>query len=81
MQVTVRLFASHREAAGKNVCVVDLPDGSTAADAFARTCTEFPAIAATARGVAFAVNQQLVAGEARLRDGDEIAFLPPVAGG
>lgn len=81
MQVTVRLFAAHREAAGKNAFVADLPDGSTVKDAFALACAEFPAIAQTGRSVAFALNQSHVSGDAQLRDGDEVALLPPVAGG
>ena len=31
--------------------------------------------------VRIAVNQSLLSGECELRDGDEIAFLPPVTGG
>jgi sulfur-carrier protein len=81
MQVTVRLFAAHREAAGTNAYVADLPEGSTVADAFGRVCAEYPAIARTARGVAFALNQTHVSSEALLSDGDELALLPPVAGG
>jgi molybdopterin converting factor subunit 1 len=81
MQVTVRLFAAHREAAGTNAYVADLPDGSTVADAFDRVCAEYPAISRTARSVAFALNQTHVSPDARLRDGDEVALLPPVAGG
>jgi molybdopterin synthase catalytic subunit len=81
MHVTVLLFAAHREAAGKHRFVAELPDGSTVSDAFERVCAEFPAIAQSARSVAFALNQSHVSGDATVRDGDEVALLPPVAGG
>ena len=81
MRITVRLFAAHREAAGKGEFTAELPDGSTVADAFARLRADHPALEKLARGVAFAVNQSHVPVEAPLHDGDELALLPPVAGG
>ncbi|HXW76497.1 MAG TPA: MoaD/ThiS family protein [Candidatus Eremiobacteraceae bacterium] len=81
MRVTIRLFAVHRETAGKSTFAADLPDGATVADAFARLCDEYPGIRAGARSVAFAVNRAHASEGDRLRDGDEVAFLPPVAGG
>jgi molybdopterin converting factor subunit 1 len=81
MHVTIRLFAAHREAAGRSAYVANLPDGCTVADVFAHVCAEFPEIARTARSVAFALNRAHAPGEARVSDGDEVAFLPPVAGG
>jgi len=81
MQVTVLLFAAHREAAGTNVLVTQLPEGATVSDALDRVCDLYPAIAKSARGVAFALNQTHVAADAKLASGDEVALLPPVAGG
>lgn len=81
MRVTVRLFAAHREAAGTNTYTADLPAGATVADAFARVCGSFPGIARNAGSAAFALNRSHVAGDAKLTDGDELAILPPVAGG
>ena len=81
MRITVRLFAAHREAAGAGTYVTELPDGSTVADAFARVCSEYPAIARGSRSVAFALNQAHVSGDVPIEDGDELALLPPVAGG
>src|SRR5690242_5154275 len=63
MQVTVLLFAAQREAAGKHVLIEDLPDGATASDALNSICRRYPAIAQTARNVAFAVNQHHVSGD------------------
>jgi molybdopterin converting factor small subunit len=42
---------------------------------------EVPAFAAFPTMPPAAVNREYVKGETVLRDGDEVAFLPPVAGG
>jgi molybdopterin converting factor subunit 1 len=81
MHLTIRLFALHREIAGRDAYVIELPHGSTVADAFARVCSEFPEIAKKGGSVAFAVNRAHVGSDAALADGDELAILPPVAGG
>ena len=81
MKVTVRLFAAHRETAGRSTHSMVLPDGCTVAQVFERVCIEFPALGRTAGAVAFAVNKEQVPADTRVADGDEIALLPPVAGG
>jgi len=81
MRVTVRLFAAHREAAGTSTYIAHLPVGATVSDAYASVCGSFPSIAHSAGSTAFALNRAHVGGDAPLHDGDEIAILPPVAGG
>jgi molybdopterin converting factor subunit 1 len=81
MRVTVRLFAAHREAAGTSTYVADLPDGATVSDAYAHVCASFPKIAHRAGSTAFALNRTHVSGDAPLNESDEVAILPPVAGG
>ena len=81
MRISVRLFAAHREAAGTGELATEVADGSTVADAFAQIRAAHPALERVSRGVAFALNQVHVSDDARLHDGDELAVLPPVAGG
>jgi molybdopterin synthase catalytic subunit len=58
-----------------------LPEGSTARDAWNALATEFPRLADYSTTVSCAVNESYARFTTPLRDGDEIAFLPPVSGG
>lgn len=80
-RLTVRLFATLRERAGASELVRELPDGATVAQLWEHLKEEFPALASHRDSVGFAVNQEYVSGDHRLRDGDEVAFIPPVSGG
>jgi len=81
LHIIVRLFASHREAAGTGSVEVRLEQGATAADAFARARDVHPELPADTNNVAFAVNREFARPDTQLAEGDEVAVLPPVAGG
>ena len=81
MHVTIRLFARLRELAGASDLRRELPDGSVARDAWDALVREFPAMAGYSAVISCAVNEEYARLTAALKDGDEIAFLPPVSGG
>ncbi len=81
MQVTVRLFGSLREATGAKELLVQLPEGARLGELAALLGREHAAFAAMATRLRSAVNHQVVEDDVRLGEGDEVAFLPPVAGG
>ena len=81
MHVTVRLFARLRELAGASELRRDVADGSTALDVWNGLSAEFPALAGYTRAISVAVNEEYARLSAPVRDGDEVAFLPPVSGG
>jgi molybdopterin converting factor small subunit len=81
MRITIRLFAAHREAAGRSTLVVHAPEGSSIADVFALVCRQVPNVQTAARSAAFARNLAHASADDRVAEGDEIAILPPVAGG
>jgi molybdopterin synthase catalytic subunit len=81
MQVTVRLFGSLREATGAKEIAVSLDAGARISDLFALLAADHGAFEKLGAKLRVAVNQNVVAFEHPLADGDEIAFLPPVSGG
>jgi molybdopterin converting factor subunit 1 len=80
MRIRLRLFASYAEAVGKNEITLDLPAGATAGDALAAIRAR-PGAERLPPQPLIAVNQRYAKGEAPLADGDEVALIPPVAGG
>jgi molybdopterin converting factor small subunit len=61
--------------------MVDLGEGLTAADAYAVLCRRHPELAGLENSLMYAVNAEYVRPEHPLRDGDELALIPPVSGG
>lgn len=80
MQVTVRCFATLREAAVDRTSM-SLASGATIADAWQALAATHPRLAPHRPFVRAAVNGAYAAWEVTLADGDEVAFLPPVSGG
>ena len=74
MHVTVRLFAGLRERAGRSR--IELEDVTSIDDVW-------PALGlgAEPEGLLYALNREYVERGAALRDGDEVALIPPVSGG
>lgn len=81
MHVRVRLFARYREAAGRERLDVDLPEGGTVESAWAAVVSRHPALGPYRPFTLFAVGQEYVAPDHRLRAGDELCLFPPVSGG
>ena len=78
MKVTLLLFATYRDLAGAGELVLELPYGAKAHDAVAQLRARAPRI--PERPV-IAINQEYSSLDEMLCDGDELALLPPVAGG
>jgi molybdopterin synthase catalytic subunit len=81
MHVTVLLFGSLREAAGAKELGVALPEGARIADLTALLSREHAAFARLPGRVRVSVNYEVVEETRALREGDEVAYLPPVSGG
>jgi molybdopterin synthase catalytic subunit len=81
MLVRIRLFAILREKAGWRERELELSAGSSIEDAWQALILETPALAASRGSVRFARNRNYAAADERLSDGDELALIPPVAGG
>ncbi len=80
MKVRLLLFAMYAEALGAHEMPLELPAGATAADALAAVRRR-PGAESLPPKPLIAVNQRYAKSETELHEGDEVALIPPVAGG
>jgi len=81
MQIRIRLFALQRQQTGWRDRVLEVPDGATIAQAWALLAREYPVLQPATGVVRFARNAVYTDASEALAEGDELAVIPPVAGG
>lgn len=81
MRVKVRLFAALREAVGKAELEYDMPSAAQVKDVLSTLAERHPSLRDRLGFVQVAVNREYASPETELRDGDEVALVPPVGGG
>jgi molybdopterin converting factor small subunit len=80
MTITLLLFASYADALGATSLHMELPGESTVGDVLSAIRSR-PGAHRLPPAPLVAVNQCYAGLESAVRDGDEIALIPPVAGG
>lgn len=79
MSITVKYFASLREILGRSEDSLELGKGHiTVAEIWTKVAGTQKSLPDT---VLSAVNMEYVKPDATVKDGDEVAFFPPVTGG
>ena len=81
MNVRFLLFASYRDLVGAADGVLQLPQGATAGTAVAALRARGGPWSTLPDRPVVAVNEEYARLDRPLADGDELALLPPVAGG
>ncbi len=81
MKIRLLAFASAADALGASEMELELYDGSRVFDLQGRLNRDYPALTPLWPRLAIAVNGQVVTIAEPLRDGVEVALLPPVSGG
>jgi molybdopterin synthase catalytic subunit len=81
MKIRVRLFASVKDIVGRREVVLELPEGVTASELLHRIAADHPRLQPLLPSLLLAVNREYVEATRALKDGDEVAFIPPVSGG
>lgn len=81
MKLTLLLFASLKDAAGTPQVEIQLPEKSTVSDLQTFLAETYPKLAPWLPHTRVAVNQEYISTDTGLKDGDEIALIPPVSGG
>jgi len=80
--VTIKLFAILKERAGRDELQIE-PGPPTIAELLLVIAREYPALAALLSQGRFltALNHEMVKPDASIKDGDEVALMPPFSGG
>ena len=81
LSVNALFFASYRDLVGADTLSVDLDEGATVADLVAELRGRGAPFDALPEEPAVALNRSYAYLDAPLSSDDEVAFIPPVAGG
>jgi molybdopterin converting factor subunit 1 len=81
VKVRVRLFGALAERAGGGEDILDLDDGATAGQVIDAIRDRHPETVGLLAQISVAVNLEVVSGNHPLAEDDDVALLPPVAGG
>jgi molybdopterin synthase catalytic subunit/molybdopterin converting factor small subunit len=81
MQVRTLFFGMLKDLAGRSSDSLNLPENATLDDVVAHYEELIPRLGELAASIAVSINQEFAGPDSKLKDGDEIAFLPPVSGG
>ena len=80
MTITLLLFASYADALGASSLAMELPRESTVGDVLSAIRSRHGAHRLPAAPLV-AVNERYASLDSVVNDGDEVALIPPVAGG
>ena len=81
LRIHVLFFARGRELAGCSEMEQEMEDGSNSQDLLEAVIARFPALAEISSCLIVAVNQNYEPNPVPLKDGDEVALIPPISGG
>ena len=81
MKVKARFFALFREVVGKGLDEVEIEGPITVGAFQERIAQRYPKLTDYFAHVTVAVNAEYAARDQKLKDGDEVAFFPPLSGG
>ncbi len=81
VRVKVLFFGMLKDIVGRAEDHIEVADDARLESVFARYARQFPRLTDLEASIVLACNQEFCDRSAAIREGDEIAFLPPVSGG
>src|SRR4051812_48467822 len=81
MRVRVLFFGMLKDLVGRSAEDAEFPEGADLRSIFERYATSQPRLRELAPSIVVARNQEFAELGTAVREGDEVAFLPPVSGG
>jgi len=81
MSIRILFFATIADVTGRREMELEAPAHADVASIYARLAQQFPGLESRRTSVLCAVNFEFARPDSPVRDGDEVAFFPPVSGG
>jgi len=81
MKIKVRFFARYRDLVGNPETHLQVQPGTTVSTLKSQIEKQFPQLKTYAANLLVAINGEFVDNDLILKEGDEIALLPPLSGG
>ena len=81
MKINLKLFSVYRDIVGSKEMTMDVVPGTTLVDLLESLLNRYPRLKPLAKSVVLAVNRDFADSKTRLREGDEVALMPPIGGG
>lgn len=81
VRVKVLFFGMLKDIVGRSEDHIEVADGARVESVFTRYAHDFPRLTDLESSIVLACNREFCDRSAAVREGDEIAFLPPVSGG
>ena len=81
MKIRVLYFATLRDMVGEQEGWVEVLEGATVTDLVAEIAGVYPRFWEMEPSLMISVNQEYAERDTTLKEGDEVAFIPPVSGG
>ena len=81
MNIEVLLFARLRELVGHDRVVVQRQELITVRDVWDGLRAQYPQVEGFGKSLLVSVNHEFAAWDTAVKEGDELAFFPPVSGG
>ena len=81
MKVHIRLYAGLHDLLGERNVTLELSDGASVAELRDQLGRQYPVVTPFLPTLVCAVDEEYVTPDHRLREGDNVALIPPVSGG
>ena len=81
MSIRILFFASLADITGAHESSLEASEYRDVGSIFAKFERDYPPLRAHRASVLFALNSEFARPDSPVRDGDEVAFFPPVSGG
>ena len=81
MKINLRFFSVYRDITGVRQTTIEVPEQTTLEDLFQVLLEHHPRLKNLRKSALFAVNREFAEPDLKLKEGDEVALMPPVGGG